>query len=83
MIRQPIVRAATAAALALVLAACGKEAPPPPKKQAEAPKAVETVTVKIGAASPLTGTQAHIGIDIRNGVQLAIDDANAANGYRI
>jgi branched-chain amino acid transport system substrate-binding protein len=35
-------------------------------------------TVKIGSASPLTGPQAHIGIDIRNGVQLAIEDANAA-----
>jgi branched-chain amino acid transport system substrate-binding protein len=31
-------------------------------------------TVKIGSASPLTGPQAHIGIDIRNGVQLAIED---------
>jgi branched-chain amino acid transport system substrate-binding protein len=79
MMRQPIVHAAMAAAMALILAACGKEAPPPPKKQAEAPKAPETVTVRIGAASPLTGPQAHIGIDIRNGVQLAIDDANAAN----
>jgi branched-chain amino acid transport system substrate-binding protein len=66
-------------ALALSLAGCGKEAPPPAKSQAEAPKAPETVTVKIGSASPLTGTQAHIGIDIRNGVQLAIEDANAAN----
>ena len=36
-------------------------------------------SVKIGAASPLTGSQSHIGIDIRNGVQLAIEDANAAN----
>lgn len=34
--------------------------------------------VPIGSASPLTGPQAHIGIDIRNGVQLAIEDANAA-----
>ena len=34
--------------------------------------------VAIGSASPLTGPQAHIGIDIRNGVQLAIEDANAA-----
>jgi branched-chain amino acid transport system substrate-binding protein len=34
--------------------------------------------VKIGSASPLTGSQAHIGIDIRNGVQLAIEDLNAA-----
>lgn len=78
MIRQPIVRAATAVALALVLASCGKEAPPPPKNQAEAPKASEALLVKIGSASPLTGPQAHIGIDIRNGAQLAIDDANAA-----
>jgi branched-chain amino acid transport system substrate-binding protein len=37
------------------------------------------MTVKIGSASPLTGPQAHIGIDIRNGVQLAIEDANKAN----
>ena len=34
--------------------------------------------MRIGSASPLTGPQAHIGIDIHNGVQLAIEDANAA-----
>ena len=28
--------------------------------------------------SPLTGAQSHIGVDIRNGVQLAIEDANKA-----
>ena len=78
MIHQPIVRVATVAALALTLIACGQEASPPPKKQADAPKAPEAVVVRIGAASPLTGPQAHIGIDIRNGAQLAIDDANAA-----
>ena len=70
--------AATALIVTALLAACGKEAPPPAPK-AEAPKAPEVMTVKIGSASPLTGPQAHIGIDIRNGVQLAIDDANAAN----
>ncbi len=59
-----------------VIAGCGKETPAP---KAEAPKTPATLTVKIGAASPLTGPQAHIGIDIRNGVQLAIEDANAAN----
>src|SRR4029077_15282979 len=72
------------AAAAIVFAAwiggCKKEEPPAPKTT-EAPKTVtpapEAVTVKIGAASPLTGPQAHIGIDIRNGVQLAIEDANA------
>ncbi len=64
-------------ALAFALAGCGQDAPPP-KPKAEAPKAPETLVVKIGSASPLTGPQAHIGIDIRNGVQLAIEDANAA-----
>lgn len=59
-----------------VIAGCGKETPAP---KAEAPKAPATLTVKIGSASPLTGPQAHIGIDIRNGVQLAIEDANAAD----
>jgi len=62
-------------ALAFALAGCGQDAPPP---KAEAPKAPETLVVKIGSASPLTGPQAHIGIDIRNGVQLAVEDANAA-----
>ena len=33
---------------------------------------------KIGVAAPLTGPQAHIGGDIKNGVQLAVDDVNAA-----
>jgi branched-chain amino acid transport system substrate-binding protein len=78
MIRHRNVRAAAALALAAALAGCGKEAPAPAQKQGEAGQAREAVTVKIGAASPLTGPQAHIGIDIRNGVQLAIDDANAA-----
>ncbi|MDP1674112.1 MAG: branched-chain amino acid ABC transporter substrate-binding protein [Burkholderiales bacterium] len=60
---------------AVLLTACGKEDPPAPK--VEAPKPPEVLTVKIGSASPLTGPQAHIGIDIRNGVQLAIEDLNA------
>lgn len=71
--RRHVITALIAAALA---AACGKEAPPPAPK-AEAPKPPEVMTVKIGSASPLTGPQAHIGIDIRNGVQLAIEDLNA------
>jgi branched-chain amino acid transport system substrate-binding protein len=78
MPKHTIRHAAAALITAALLAACGKETPPPAPK-AEAPKAPETLTVKIGSASPLTGPQAHIGIDIRNGVQLAIEDANAAN----
>ncbi len=61
---------------AALLVACGKEEPPPAPK-VEAPKPPEVMTVKIGSASPLTGPQAHIGIDIRNGVQLAVEDLNA------
>ncbi len=61
-----------------LIAGCGQDAPPPAPKAA-APTPPTVMTVKIGSASPLTGPQAHIGVDIRNGVQLAIDDANAAN----
>lgn len=64
---------------AALLAACGKETPPPPAPKVATPKPPEMLTVRIGSASPLTGPQAHIGIDIRNGVQLGIEDANAAN----
>jgi branched-chain amino acid transport system substrate-binding protein len=65
-------------ALVLVLNGCGKDEAPAPKPKAEAAKpAAETTTVRIGSASPLTGPQAHIGIDIRNGVELAIEDLNA------
>ncbi|MEO8442293.1 MAG: branched-chain amino acid ABC transporter substrate-binding protein [Betaproteobacteria bacterium] len=63
-------------ATALVMQGCSKEEPPKPAPKAEAPPP-ETV-VKIGVAAPLTGPQAHIGNDIKNGVQLAVDDANAA-----
>src|SRR5918999_5429313 len=34
-------------------------------------------TIRIGFASPLTGPQAHYGIDNRNGAQMAIDELNA------
>ena len=64
-------------AVAAAIAGCGKkEQPPTPKTEASKP--IEAAAIRIGSASPLTGPQAHIGIDIRNGVQLAIDDANAS-----
>jgi branched-chain amino acid transport system substrate-binding protein len=77
MKRRQVLYTAVALALTAVLGACGKKDEPPAAKT-EAPKPIETATVRIGSASPLTGPQAHIGIDIRNGVQLAIEDANAA-----
>jgi len=63
-------------AACLAVAGCGREEP----KSAAAPAAAAQppeVTVKIGLAAPLTGPQAHIGEDIRNGTQIAIDDFNA------
>jgi branched-chain amino acid transport system substrate-binding protein len=80
MNRRQLIVSAAAFATAFALAACGDKAPPPAAKKADAPaaKAPEVQVVKIGSASPLTGAQAHIGIDIRNGVQLAIEDANKA-----
>ena len=66
-------------AAVLAVAACGKSATPAAKT---GPGATTTTAaggdvVKIGVASPLTGPQAHIGNDIKNGTQMAIDDANA------
>ncbi|MGE5525917.1 MAG: branched-chain amino acid ABC transporter substrate-binding protein [Rhodospirillaceae bacterium] len=68
----------SALTLTLLFAACSKQETPTPAPKTETPQASEAVVVRIGSASPLTGPQAHIGTDIRNGVQLAIDDVNAA-----
>lgn len=66
-----------ALALCIALAACSKkEEAPAPKADAAKPAAGAAV-VKVGVASPLTGPQAHIGNDIKNGVQLAVEDLNA------
>jgi branched-chain amino acid transport system substrate-binding protein len=77
MKRRTAISLLAASVLALTYG-CGQDKPPAPKPKADAPRpAAETTTVRIGVASPLTGPQAHIGIDIRNGVQLAIEDLNA------
>ena len=58
------------AALMLGLTACSKT---------ESPKTGSTseeLVVRIGAAAPLTGPQAHIGKDNENGTRMAIEDAN-------
>ena len=68
----------TAFAVVLLASGCGKEAAPPAAVKSESSEpAQRAVTLKIGLASPLTGPQAHIGIDIKNGAQLAIDDLNS------
>lgn len=45
---------------------------------AAAPAAAEH-TVKLGFAAPLTGPQSHYGEDMRNGLTLALEEANAQN----
>lgn len=40
-------------------------------------------TVKIGVAQPLSGPLAALGADMKNGVQLAIDDLNSQGGFKI
>lgn len=60
------------ALLAFVLAGCGKTE----TNQTSAGSSDELI-VKIGAAAPLTGPQAHVGKDNENGTRMAIDDANA------
>src|SRR3954454_14396466 len=78
MKRRPILAMITAVTFVAALSACGKkeQGTTPKTEAANAPQ--DQAVVRIGSASPLTGPQAHIGIDIRNGVQLAIEDANAA-----
>lgn len=62
-------------ALLLTVAGCAKPAPAPPQeKPAEAP--AEEVVVKIGTVGPLTGGAATYGISVRNGVRIAVEEAN-------
>jgi branched-chain amino acid transport system substrate-binding protein len=68
------VSAVLIAGVALLLAACGRDEPKP----AAAPEAGQDLQVAIGVAVPLTGPQAHIGEDIRDGVRLAVDEFNAS-----
>ncbi|MFY9259833.1 MAG: branched-chain amino acid ABC transporter substrate-binding protein [Gallionella sp.] len=58
------------AAMILALAGCGKSA-------SDQAAASGDLVVRIGAAAPLTGGQAHIGKDNESGTRMAIDDANA------
>ena len=58
------------AAMFLTLAGCGKSA-------SDQAAASGELVVRIGAAAPLTGSQAHIGKDNESGTRMAIDEANA------
>ncbi|HSV69181.1 MAG TPA: branched-chain amino acid ABC transporter substrate-binding protein [Methylibium sp.] len=65
--QKSIVSLAVVAALAALVAGCGK-------KEAAAP---DEVLIKIGHVAPLSGPSAHLGKDNENGARMAIDDLNA------
>jgi len=56
--------------MAIGLVSCGKPSAPSSSASGE-------ITVLIGASSPMTGPQAHLGKYNENGTRMAIDDANA------
>ncbi|MFZ2162924.1 MAG: branched-chain amino acid ABC transporter substrate-binding protein [Sideroxyarcus sp.] len=58
------------AALGIALVGCGKSG-------TASTSSPDELLIKIGAAAPLTGPQAHIGKDNEYGTRMAIDDANA------
>jgi len=60
----------------VLLAGCNKSEAPASASYAKGYGSGELV-VKIGAAAPLTGAQAHVGKDNENGTRMAIEDANA------
>jgi len=60
------------ALISFSLAGCGKN-----ESNQSSGGSSDEVLIKIGAAAPLTGPQAHVGKDNENGTRMAIDDANA------
>ncbi|MFN4235907.1 MAG: branched-chain amino acid ABC transporter substrate-binding protein [Vogesella sp.] len=74
-----IINASLIAAAAASLVACGGQDQPAAESSAAAATAASgELTVKIGSANPLTGPFAHWGRDADNGVQLAVEEANAS-----
>ncbi|WP_174874640.1 branched-chain amino acid ABC transporter substrate-binding protein [Vogesella oryzae] len=66
-----------AVAAALAIAGCSQKQDAPAGEASAASAAATGNVVKIGFAAPLTGPQAHYGEEYKNGVTLAIEDANA------
>jgi branched-chain amino acid transport system substrate-binding protein len=58
-------------------------APPVPQTQSAASAAAAPLTLDIGVASPVTGPTASLGIQMRNGALMAIEDTNAKGGVTI
>src|SRR4030067_3664905 len=67
--------------LSLLLSACGGWAATPAPAETEAPPS-EVEAVRVGALYPLTGDLAKLGEENKDGLQLAIDEINAAGGIK-
>lgn len=63
--------------LCVALSACDKQENNDSAPSLSGASTSNELIVKIGAAAPLTGPQAHLGKDNENGTKLAIDEANA------
>ena len=74
MSRRPSLLLSSLLGMLLALSACK-----PKQEETAQDGAPAARVVKIGFSAPLTGPQAHYGKDYQNGVQLALDDANALN----
>jgi branched-chain amino acid transport system substrate-binding protein len=75
--------------LVLALVACEKKAPPAPSPggqgavtQAGGPPPAESDVILLGEVGSLTGSEATFGISARNGIELALNEANAAGGVK-
>ncbi|KFA90296.1 ABC transporter substrate-binding protein [Archangium violaceum] len=75
------------AALTVLVAACEKKDSPAPASQpapspaAGAPPA-DTDTILLGQVGSLTGSEATFGVSARNGIAMAVAEANAAGGVK-
>ncbi len=65
--------------VSMILAACGAPATTAAPSSTQAPAAK---TVKVGALYPLTGDLAKLGEENKDGLQLAVDEINAAGGIK-
>ena len=80
------------AALALLAVACEKKTQPQPGSNDAAPTAAaqpstggtpaQSDTILLGQVGSLTGAQATFGISTRNGIEMAIKEANGAGGVK-
>ncbi|WP_407659931.1 ABC transporter substrate-binding protein [Hyalangium gracile] len=75
--------------LTLALVACEKKSQPAPAPSTGAPAGeakasppAESDTILIGEVGSLTGSEATFGISARNGIEMAINEVNAAGGVK-